>query len=239
MNASIFYVGGSKGGVGKSKVSFALIDYLLDDGRKVLLVESDTSNPDVFKAHQPHENDELVCREADLDSADGWIELVNIAAEFPEHFMVVNSAARSNKGLEKYGLTLRETLGELDRDLITFWVINRQRDSVELLRGFLNVFPEALVHVCRNLYFGSPEKFERYNTSKTREIIESKGQTLDFPDLGDRVADKLYSGRMPIKKALSDLPIGDRAELRRWKIACAEMFRRALNSEERNGNRNA
>ena len=67
MNASIFYVGGSKGGVGKSKLSFALIDYLLDDGKKVLLLESDTSNPDVFKAHQPHENDALVCREADLD----------------------------------------------------------------------------------------------------------------------------------------------------------------------------
>ena len=100
MNAPIFYVGGSKGGVGKSKVSFALIDYLLDDGKKVLLLESDTSNPDVFKAHQPHENDTLVCREADLDSADGWIELVNIAAEFPKHCMVVNSAARSNRGLE-------------------------------------------------------------------------------------------------------------------------------------------
>ena len=28
MNAQIFYVGGSKGGVGKSKMSFALIDYL-------------------------------------------------------------------------------------------------------------------------------------------------------------------------------------------------------------------
>lgn len=41
MNASIFYVGGSKGGVGKSKVAFALIDYLLDDGKKGLPLESD------------------------------------------------------------------------------------------------------------------------------------------------------------------------------------------------------
>ena len=63
-------------------------------------------------------------------------------------------------------------------------------------------------------------------------IIGRKGQTLDFPDLGDRVADKLYSGRMSIRKALTELPIGDRAELRRWKIACAEMFRKALNVEE-------
>lgn len=57
MNASIFYVGGSKGGVGKSKLAFALIDYLLDEEKQVVLLETDTSNPDVFKAHQPHEND--------------------------------------------------------------------------------------------------------------------------------------------------------------------------------------
>ena len=44
MNASIFYVGGSKGGVGKSKLSFALIDYLLDDGKKVLLLRPSFPN---------------------------------------------------------------------------------------------------------------------------------------------------------------------------------------------------
>ena len=41
MNMPIFYVGGSKGGVGKSKLTFALIDYLLDDGKQVLLLESE------------------------------------------------------------------------------------------------------------------------------------------------------------------------------------------------------
>ena len=32
---------------------------------------------------------------------------------------------------------LRETLDELNRNLVTFWVRNRQRDSLELVRGFL------------------------------------------------------------------------------------------------------
>lgn len=227
MNETIFYVGGSKGGVGKSKCCFALIDYLLESGKKVLALETDTANPDVYKAHHPHENASLLCKIADLDVADGWIELVNMADEFPGHCLVINSAARSHSGMEKYGMTLRETLAELDRTLVTFWMVNRQRDSVELLRGFLNAFPDALVHVCRNMYFGAPEKFELYNSSKARQHIEKKGRTLDFPDLGDRVADKLYSGRMPVSVALSDLPIGDRAELRRWKLACAAMFKTA------------
>ena len=228
MNASIFCIGGSKGGVGESKLAFALIDYLLEHGKQVLLLETDSANPDVHKAHQPHENADLVYKVVNLDFAEGWIELVNYCDENPGHVAVINSAARSNTGMEKYGATLKETLAELQRDLTAFWVINRQRDSIELLRSFLDVFPEALVRVCRNLYFGEAEKFELYNDSKTRKNIEQNGMTLDFPDLADRVANKLYCGRMPIQKALAELPIGGRAELKRWRTRCTEMFDRAL-----------
>lgn len=109
-----------------------------------------------------------------------------------------------------------------------FWAVNLQRDSVELLRGFLNAFPDAHIHICRNMYFGAPQKFALYNESKAREIIERKGLTLDFPGLADRVADKLYSGRIPIWIADRELPLGDRVELRRWRQICAEMFQAAL-----------
>ncbi len=156
MNAAMYYVGGSKGGVGKSKLSFALIDYLFAQEKKILLLETDTSNPDVYKTHHPHESDSLISKIIDLDVAEGWIKLVNYADEFPEHTVVINSAARSNTGITKYGEMLRETLGELDRELVTFWMLNRQRDSLELLRGFLNSFPDALIYACRNMYFGAP-----------------------------------------------------------------------------------
>jgi hypothetical protein len=231
MNASIYYVGGCKGGVGKSHFTFALLDYLMERQTAVLLLETDTANPDVWKAHQPYENDALVCKLANLDEAEGWIELVNYCEENPGHVAVINSAARSNEGMEKYGEMLKETLGELQRELTAFWIINRQRDSVELLRAFLEAFPEARVHVCRNLYFGEVEKFELYNSSKSRKAIEQKGLTLDFPDLADRVADKLYSGRQSVQKALSILPIGDRAELKRWRARYGEMFKRALKAK--------
>jgi hypothetical protein len=224
MNAPIFYVGGSKGGVGKSMVASALIDYLIAREKNILMLETDNANPDVYKAHLPHENAAFVCKLVNLDSAEGWIELVNLCDENPGHVAVINSAARSNTGMEKHGATLKETLADLQRDLTAFWVINRQRDSIELLRSFLDVFPEALVHVCRNLYFGEADKFELYNESKTRKNIEQKGMTLDFPFLANRVADKLYSGRLTIKKALADLPLGDRAELKRWRMRCAEIF---------------
>ncbi len=110
MNAQIFYVGGSKGGVGKSKMSFALVDYLLGKGEKVLLIESDNSNPDVYKAHEPYKNDMLACGIMDLDNSDGWLDLVDSVEDYPEHIMVINSAARSNTAIALNGETLKKTL---------------------------------------------------------------------------------------------------------------------------------
>jgi len=37
-----------------------------------------------------------------------------------------------------------------------------------------------------------------------------------FPDMADRVSDALYSDRLSIAKAWRTMPIGNRAELRRW-----------------------
>lgn len=45
---TLFAVGGCKGGVGKTMVTLALMDYLLRRDRPILLIEADTSNPDVW-----------------------------------------------------------------------------------------------------------------------------------------------------------------------------------------------
>lgn len=228
MATQIFYVGGSKGGVGKSQMAFALIDYLVAKDKKVLLIETDNANPDVYKAHEPYKNEQILCEIMDLDTSEGWLDLVDKAEDNPEFSIVINSAARSNTGIAKYGSTLQETLPQLGRELITFWMINRQRDSVELLRLFLNSFPNATVNVCRNLYFGDAGKFDVYNTSKTKNIIEANGHTLDFPSLSSRVADKLYSDRLPIWIAETKFRVSERIELTRWRKLCFAAFEISL-----------
>jgi hypothetical protein len=214
MAKKIYLIGGSKGGVGKSMVSMATLDYLQEQGESVLLIESDTSNSDVWKTYKDSVEAELV----DLDDADGWIQLVNLCDSKPDSIVVINTAARNNQGVSAYGNTLNNTLTELKRDLVTLWVINRQRDSLELLKEYMDAIPDSLVHVLRNGYFGDEKKFQLYNDSKTRSAVEARGgQSLNFPDLADRVSDDLYSKRLSIAKALKELPIGNRAELSRWK----------------------
>ena len=46
----IYWVGGSKGGVGKSMMTMATLDYLIERGDRVALIETDTSNHDVWNA---------------------------------------------------------------------------------------------------------------------------------------------------------------------------------------------
>jgi hypothetical protein len=214
MAKRIYLIGGSKGGVGKSMVTMATVDYLQQQGETVLLIESDTGNPDVWKAYKETTETELV----NLDDADGWIQLVNLCDSHPESVVVVNSAARNNLGVSAYGETLNGTLAELKRTLITLWVINRQRDSLELLKEYMDAIPNAVIHVFRNGYFGEEKKFELYNGSKLRTAIEERGgKSVTFPDLADRVSDDLYSKRISIAASLKEFPIGNRAELSRWR----------------------
>jgi hypothetical protein len=72
--------------------------------------------------------------------------------------------------------------------------------------------------VVRNGHFGEEKKFELYNGSKLRTSVEERGgQSVTFPDMADRVSDDIYSKRMSISVALKELPIGNRAELTRWR----------------------
>lgn len=217
----IIFVGGSKGGTGKSMVCSTVLDYLVQKGMDPILVETDTSNPDVYKAHKSQITVSVTALE--LDNADGWIELINFADKNRSRPLVVNTAARNLTGVQKFGGTLLNTLGELDRELITIWTINRQRDSLELLADYLDVMPVSerhVLHVARNLYFGEREKYQLYSESEIKKRVEAgNGRTIDFPDLADRVADDLATRRLSIKSAIEELPIGNRAELLRWRIA--------------------
>ena len=221
MGSRIYWIGGGKGGVGKSMVSMALVDYLAAQGAPLFLVDSDTSNPDVYKSYR----EEVPCELLDLDKVDGWIHLVNLCETHRDKIMVVNTAARSNSAVTKFGGTLSTSLQELDRSLVALWAINRQRDSLELLREFMDALTDCRVHVLRNMYFGDETKFELYTGSKIRPRVEgSGGKSLSFPDLADRVADDLYKDRMTIATAATKLPIGNRAELRRWRTAVSRMM---------------
>jgi hypothetical protein len=221
MSKAIFIVGGGKGGVGKSLMSIALLDFLQAHHCAPFLVETDTSVPDVFKTYGEAVGGELV----NLDEREGWIDLVNLVESRPESTIVINTGARNQSGIANFGRTLAKALPQLDRELVVLWMIDRKRESLELLSDFTEALPEADVHVVRNLYLGAERKFELFNGSKMKAAIEAKGgKSLNFPELADRVTDAMNKARLTIANAVAELSLGDRMELERWRDECGEMF---------------
>jgi hypothetical protein len=235
MAEPIYLVGGSKGGVGKSLFSMVLIDYLQNEGKECILIESDTSNPDVFKCYENSVTTEAI----NLDVSEGWIELVNLCDSFPKNSIVINTAARNNLGITAFGGTLGGLLEELGRKLITFWMIDDKKDGAELLLDFQDSLPNSTVHLVRNERAGKVESF--YCTSMIdKEQIKINGKVLDFPILNSLVAKHLYNDRLTIQAVTTagttfgndqKIPIGNRGHMQNWRKAVHELIKSALVQE--------
>ena len=222
----IFMVGGGKGGVGKSTVSMALVDALMEKGEQIVLVESDDSNPDTYKAMQ----DLVTCEICNMDDEAGYIRLGNIIEANSKACIVVNTAARATAGMVQHGGIISDVARELKRDLVMLWPINRQRDSLELLKTFLDKAKGYNgTYTVINTYFGPQEKFMRYNLPLTEDeqkaekrepkIRERVTGTIIFPELNDLVADKLIDNRLALWTAdkSGQLTISERSALRQFR----------------------
>jgi hypothetical protein len=216
-----YLVAGSKGGVGKSLATMAFLGYLRTRGINVFLFESDTSNPDVAKSYASTVPHQLV----ELDRRDGWIEMVNRVGELTDSTCVVNTGSRSNTAVAKFSSLLESGLGELGVELVTIWMINTQRDSVELLHEYHEALPAARIHVMRNEHSGA--SFSLYDKSDIRTAVEaSGGKSHVFPDLASRVTDQLYNGRQTLEalETAASSPLGNRMEVRRWRNQVSKVF---------------
>ena len=216
-------VGGGKGGVGKSTATHALLYYLAQAGKEIHLVEADTSNPDVAKAHQrkPDKDSDspagLPMSLLDLDVEDGWLELLNVRAAHPERVIVINTGARSNLAIERFGPLLATGLEELAAPLVTVWMIDGSRDCVELLIQYRKTFPSTAIHVVRNAHLS--RSFEVYDSSKLRRELEaSGGHSLTLPPLAQRVAQTMSANRLSFEAAVRSetLAYGHKVALRKW-----------------------
>lgn len=217
----IFFVGGGKGGVGKSTVSIALIDYLLLENHKVMLIETDTSNPDTAKIYRKM----IPVTAIALDTKDGWINLISTIDANKEMGIVINSAARNRNAIEQYGKMFNMALEHFDRAFETLWTINRHRDSIDLLKDYRKSISGGRLTVLRNLYFGEADKFELFNNSDLKKtIIENDGLVLNFPDLADRITDIITSKRVGLAELAEHETLGNKIEIERFRGECRIIF---------------
>ncbi len=210
---NIHVIGGGKGGVGKSTVAMGLLDGLMHAEHPTVYVETDDSNPDVYKAVR-----ELVVSEiCNLDTEAGWVKLGGIIEAHPKESIVVNTAARATASIIEHGGILGDVASELQRKLVMLWPLNRQRDGLELLKNFVDSGQGyAATYAILNTYFGTSDKFTRFMSSKLKDRITD---TIIFPELNDLVADKITDNRLATWNADQGLTIAERSALRRYRDA--------------------
>lgn len=242
MSGQLILVGGGKGGVGKSMVAMAALDYLRSVDADVLLIEADRQNQDVALAYRTFETMEVARHAAtlpenrraaystsmkpmeievvDLTSRDDWIGFGRMIQAHKHRRVVVNTAVGMTDYLATHGNLIAEVIKDIGVDLVTLWPVNRQRFSLNALLSYADAVPIGRVHVLRNLLFGQPNQFVLLaQAPKIHGIVAERGGTIrDFPDLADLMADELYSSRTAIETAVAnqDQPSVDRLEFARW-----------------------
>ena len=221
MAVDLIYVGGGKGGVGKSLVSMAIIDWLIARERSVALAESDVANPDVHKSYAKV----IPSTTVQLDEADGWLSLADFIHENTDATIIVNSGARVIEGIRAYGEHLNEWEREGQANLTVVWPINRLRDSVIALKQFRAVVSAGRTAVLRNLFFGRAEKFSRWDQSDfARRMMASGTRVGDLHELPDRIIDRIYDDRMSIAELLNSGHMGERSATNLWRTKTHSML---------------
>ncbi|MDD2893122.1 MAG: mobilization protein [Halothiobacillaceae bacterium] len=141
--ADIHFVGGEKGGVGKSVMARILAQYFIDNNQPFLGFDTDKSHGALLRFYSDYTSNVIVDQYESLDS------VIEAATEDLERPVLVDLAAQTQASLTRW-IEDSDLLG-LAKELglgIRYWhVMDSGRDSVDLLRVLLDRFGAKLDYV--------------------------------------------------------------------------------------------
>jgi hypothetical protein len=221
MNKQIIFSDGRKGGIGKSTTCICIIDYLLkQQGKNILLVDADHTNPEVARLFQ--NNKQIACLTYDLHLDSEWMELGHSIEKHSKHidYVVVNLPAAMDIGpfLEHYGDSIRE----LGFEISVFFTITKQADSINLLGHSLHTGSLKFANhrvVVKNGFFGLEDEFIRFDESDTKKtLLKMDGKIIYFRELFFKSYDLcLDQHQKTFSQAVEDeMMLFTRHQIKRW-----------------------
>jgi hypothetical protein len=136
----LHFIGGEKGGVGKSVVARILAQYFIDREIPFLGFDTDKSHGSLLRFYADY------AAPAVIDRYEGLDQIIEAAAEQPARRIVVDLAAQTHRFLAQWMeesalLDIRDELGLA----LSYWhVMDSGRDSVDLLIKLLDQFGDRL-----------------------------------------------------------------------------------------------
>lgn len=136
----IHFIGGEKGGVGKSLVARLLAQHFIDRNIPFSAFDTDRSHPSLSRYYADFTTGIEVERVDHLD------RLLETAAEFRNQRVLVDLAAQTAPALARWieDSQLVEAARELDTQLAWWHVMDAGRDSTDLLGQFLDRFSGSI-----------------------------------------------------------------------------------------------
>ena len=141
--ANIHFIGGEKGGVGKSVVARVVAQYLIDHNTPFLGFDTDRSHGSLLRFYADYAAPVVVDRYESLDA------IVEAASDNPDKRILVDLAAQTHEPLTRWmdESGVLEMAGELGISLSYWHVMDSGRDSVDLLKKLIDRFGSRLSYV--------------------------------------------------------------------------------------------
>jgi CobQ/CobB/MinD/ParA nucleotide binding domain len=138
--ARLHFIGGEKGGVGKSLVARILAQYFIDRQIPFLGFDTDRSHGSLLRFYADFAAPVVIDRYEGLD------RIVEAAGEQPERRIIVDLAAQTHRFLAQWieDSGLLDIRDELDLSLAYWHVMDSGRDSADLLVKLLDQFGDSL-----------------------------------------------------------------------------------------------
>ena len=141
--ANIHFIGGEKGGVGKSVVARVLAQYFIDHNQPFLGFDTDRSHGALMRFYADYASPVVV------DSYESLDAIVEVAVEQPEKSILVDLAAQTHDSLVKWmdESGVLDMAGESGLALHYWHVMDSGKDSVDLLKKLFDRFDSRLNYV--------------------------------------------------------------------------------------------
>jgi hypothetical protein len=185
--STIHFIGGEKGGVGKSLMARILAQYFIDHGQTFLGFDCDRTHGALLRFYTQYSAALAIDDYQSLD------RLVDLAVAEPARAILVDLAAQAQQPLSRWMTDSRllELAPDLKISLVYWHVMDNGFDSVELLRQLLDQFGQKikLVLVLNQL---RGERFEQLETSGQRTRAQQMGaSSMPLQRLADATMQKI------------------------------------------------
>lgn len=210
----IHFIGGEKGGVGKSLLARVLAQHFIDQGQAFIGFDTDRSHGALLRYYGDY------AAPMPLDAHDSLDRVIEAAAEDPQRRVLVDLAAQTQTALTRWldEAGVAEVAAELGVQLNYWHVMDAGRDAVHLLGRWLDGPGGALpLVIVLNEVRG--DRFEQLADSGLLERAASQGaRTLRLRKLPDAPLQKIDAEGSSFWAATQPGKLGllDRQRVKTW-----------------------